>query len=360
MMKVCWISNAPSPYKVDFMNLLGEKVDLICLFEVHAEKDREAAWYKDNFEHFRAVYLDTTDAKKEIRMAAEECDCLINSDYSKSICMYAVRQFHKHNKTVFLHADGGLAIPRGIMDKVISQVMKQSDYFLSSGKEVNKYFQYYGIPEDRILTYRFSPLSEKELKEHAEMHLHKDEYRQKCAFKENIMLLSVGQQIPRKGYDILVQAMKSVDRSIGLTIIGGEPEDRVKKIVEDNHFTNVHFIPFLSKEKLSEYYAASDIFVMPTRYDIWGLVINEAMSFGLPIISTDKCVAALEFNRIGHNAVIVHSEDICEMSKAIDELSKQNNQRMILGENSQSTIEDYSLENMTEDIFANLKTKNSK
>ena len=357
MMKVCWISNAPSPYKVDFMNLLGEKVDLTCFFEVHAEKDRESSWYKDNFEHFRAVYLDSADAKKEIRIASEECDCLINSDYSKTICMYAVRQFHKHNKKVFLHADGGLVIPRGIMDKVISHVMKQSDYYLSSGAEVNKYFQYYGIPENRILMYRFSPLTEQELKEHAGMRLHKDEYRDKCGFKEKIMLISVGQQIYRKGYDILVQAMKSVDRSIGLTIIGGEPEDNVKKIISENGLSNVHFIPFLTKEKLSEYYAASDIFIMPTRYDIWGLVINEAMSFGLPIISTDKCVAAMEFNRIGHNAVIVPSDNSVNMAVSINDLIKNNCNRLKLAENSLETIQSYSLENMAEDIYSILRAK---
>ena len=165
------------------------------------------------------------------------------------------------------------------------------------------------------------------------------------------MLLSVGQQIPRKGYDILAQAMKSVDHSIGLTIIGGEPEDCVKKIIDENGLSNIHFVPFLSKESLSQYYAASDIFIMPTRYDIWGLVINEAMSFGLPIISTDKCVAAMEFNRIGRNALIVPSDNAEKLADAINQLVSDNDLKKKLEENSVSAIKEYSLENMVKDFL---------
>ena len=49
------------------------------------------------------------------------------------------------------------------------------------------------------------------------------------------------------------------------------------------------------------YYQAADMLVFPTREDIWGLVINEAMANGLPTVSTDKCVAALEMIKQGEN-----------------------------------------------------------
>ena len=353
MKKVCWISNAPAPYKVAMMNQFGRKVDLLCLFETVAETDREKTWYNYEFSSFKGIYLNPGDAKETVRKAASECDCLINSDYSKPICMYAVRQFHKHHKKTFLQADGGLAIPRGPIDKIISLVMKQNDWFLSSGAEVDKYFKYYGIPQERILHYRLACMDNSELLNAKKKRALKEEYRFKCGFQEKTVLLSVGQQIPRKGYDVLAEAMCSVKGDVGLYIIGGEPEENVLNIINRNNLANIHFIPFKTKEELSEYYAGADIFVLPTRYDIWGLVINEAMAYGLPIISTDKCIAAVELNNRFHNSVIVPVEDPSALAKAITSLTNDSEALSVYGDRSLSGIQEYSIENMCED-FTNL------
>ena len=53
---------------------------------------------------------------------------------------------------------------------------------------------------------------------------------------------------------------------------------------------------------------ASDLFVLPTREDIWGLVINEAMSFGLPIITTRKCIAGTELITDGENGYLLEAD----------------------------------------------------
>lgn len=349
--KVCWISNAPAPYKVEFMNVLATKVELTCLFEMKAESDREKDWYQYNFQGYEVIYLNEVNAKQVIKDKAKECDVLINSDYTKPICMYAVRMFHKQHKLSYLQADGGLAIPRGLMDKVISFVMKQNDYFLSSGKEVDKYFLYYGIDESKIKHYHFACMSQKEIEENAKMIENKQYYKEKCGYLEETILLSVGQPIPRKGFDILCNAMKDIPSKVGLYIIGGEPEESVKKIVDENHLTNVHFLPFKSKEELKEYYAGADIFVFPTRYDIWGLVINEAMSFGLPIISTDKCVAAVEFNNECENAIIVKAENVLELNEKIKRVIVDATLRNTLKEKALKGIKDYNFEEMANDFF---------
>lgn len=55
---------------------------------------------------------------------------------------------------------------------------------------------------------------------------------------------------------------------------------------------------------------AADIFVHPTREDIWGLVVNEAMAKGLPVITTDRCVAGLELIKNESVGRIVPVENI--------------------------------------------------
>ena len=58
---------------------------------------------------------------------------------------------------------------------------------------------------------------------------------------------------------------------------------------------NVEIIPFLKKEDLAEQYKKCSLFVLPSRQECWGLVINEAASYGVPVVSTWGSGAAIEF-----------------------------------------------------------------
>ena len=56
-MKVLFITNVPSPYRVDFFEELGKSVDLTVVFERIYAKDREKIWHKLNFKNFKAYFL---------------------------------------------------------------------------------------------------------------------------------------------------------------------------------------------------------------------------------------------------------------------------------------------------------------
>ncbi|MCR5449563.1 MAG: glycosyltransferase family 4 protein [Solobacterium sp.] len=354
-LKVCWISNIPSPYKTAVMNLLGEKCELAALYEKQAESDRETAWYDRSFRNYTGLYLNRQNFRRIIQDMAASCDCLINSDYSNPYAIYAAEQFRKRKKRVFLQADGGLAVPRGPLDLVISMVMKRCSGYISPGSETDRYFAYYNIDTDKIDHYRFSCMSREEMQKADDMRKRKDEFREKNGIREPYMILSVGQQIPRKGYDILAEALNGIGRDCGVYIIGGEPEEHVLAYVKEHQLDSVHFIPFMEKEKLMEYYAAADLFVLPTRYDIWGLVINEAMAYGLPVISTDRCVAAVEFRNLYDNALIVPAENADELRKAIMTLMDDPHLAAQLGERSINGIQGYTLENMRDDLISILE-----
>ena len=91
----------------------------------------------------------------------------------------------------------------------------------------------------------------------------------------------------------------------------------------------------------------ADLFVLPTREDIWGLVINEAMAKGLPVITTEKCGAGLELIQNGINGQIVKSDDISAIKDAILFWANQNEKaRNRAGEKSLQAIKYYSIERM--------------
>ena len=145
----------------------------------------------------------------------------------------------------------------------------------------------------------------------------------------------------------MLEAWDGLDNQAQLVIVGGGKErSKYDKSIAEKGYKNVVLIDFVDKKKIFEYYKASDLFVLPTREDIWGLVINEAMACGLPIITTDHCIAGLELVKNGlggyivpiDNSEILHdrikqclSYDLCSMSK-----------------NNLETIKDYTIEHIIE------------
>ena len=117
------------------------------------------------------------------------------------------------------------------------------------------------------------------------------------------------------------------------------------KHVEKNGLTNVHFIDFKAKEELKCFYRAADIFVLPTREDIWGLVINEALANGLPVVTTKRCVAGLELVTNNYNGYIVDVDNSLQLTDAIN-LAIENSER--LSANALTSIHNYTIESMAE------------
>ena len=158
------------------------------------------------------------------------------------------------------------------------------------------------------------------------------------------MILSIGQFIHRKGFDVLLKAAAKLQPGADIYIVGGEPTQEYQELYQQLGLQNVHFLGFMKKERLLKFYQASDLFVLPTREDIWGLVVNEAMAFALPVITTDRCVAGLTLVEDGVNGYIVPVGDV-------DALAEKMNLAMsgdlaAMGAAALEKVRPYTIENM--------------
>ena len=172
------------------------------------------------------------------------------------------------------------------------------------------------------------------------------------------MVLFVGQMIHRKGIDILLKAAQELPDNVAVVLVGSEPTKEYLDMRKKLNLKNVYFVGFKVKDKLAEYYAAADLFVMPTREDIWGLVINEAMSYGLPIVSTDRCVAALELVENNVNGLIVPVENSVALAKGI--IKVLNSDMIEMGQRSRLKIQNYTIEKMVEAHMSFFQRRESK
>ncbi len=110
-----------------------------------------------------------------------------------------------------------------------------------------------------------------------------------------VQILYLGQLIERKGVDILLRALGTLaDLNWALTVIGGgDQKDALTALAEELRLEGrVTFLPSLENEAAMQQMAQSDVFVLPSRHDGWGVVVNEALLRGVPVICSDRCGAS--------------------------------------------------------------------
>lgn len=116
-------------------------------------------------------------------------------------------------------------------------------------------------------------------------------------------------------------------------------------LIDEANRAKVRFIDFLTPDLLKEYYYASDIFAMPSRGDVWGLVVGEAMACGLPVIASEKCLAAKSMIKQGKNGYVINeNENVKEYVKVINEVAANKKLRMEMTKNNLEKIQKYAVD----------------
>lgn len=356
-MKVLFFTNIPSPYRVDFFNELGKFCDLTVLYERSDADDRDASWLKCGEQsNYKSVFL------KGNKFGADSAFCMEVISYWKDPA-YDIRivgdfatptgilsiAYLKAKKIPFgVELDGGFEKNE---NKLISFVKKWllsgCAFAFSPGQVTDRYLLRYGVDQKKIIRYNFTSLREEDIINAAKHRSNKQQYKEIHHITENYMILSVGQMIYRKGFDVLLKAIATGKIAAGVYIIGGAASDECLKLTEELKLDNVHFLQFMSKEDLAAYYAAADLFVLPTREDIWGLVIQEAMSYGLPIVTTDKCGAGLELVH-ARGGSIVQADNVDALASALKNLMVDRKKATVYSQQNLSNIRDYTIENMAQ------------
>ncbi len=156
------------------------------------------------------------------------------------------------------------------------------------------------------------------------------------------LLMFAGGDWERKGVLHIMEALSLVQRpDVKLFICGSGDEKFYGQLAELKQVRDrIIFVPHSSN--LWEYYAASDIFVLPTLYEPFGLVIVEAMASGLPVI-TSRVAGAADIIIDGVNGLLLSSpSDVSDLATKIELLLSNAGLRKTMGERARETAEKFS------------------
>ena len=354
--RVAIITNIPSPYRVgQFINLQNKILEYEFFFIFSDIGDKERSW-DVNLEGLRnAVFLNSRPlmlkTKSEVRgyylsldvfktLNSIAPDVVIVCEYNM-ISIQAFLFCKIKNKKVISMTDGTLNAEKrfGQLRNLLRRlIIPRADMCIASSTKSKELQMHYGAREERIIIAFLTVDVDYFRIEREEYHSHK--------------LLYVGSIIERKGIDLLLKALSFIMKDYTLTIVGdGKEKNRLIDYVEQNGMKEfVKFVPFRQKEELREIYNSHDIFILPTREDCFGLVINEAMAASMPIISSCYADGAYDLVRDGENGYIVNPYDPAEFANTIEKLIENDELVEKMGKASFEIINRFSFDRTSEAI----------
>ncbi|MDD5259383.1 MAG: glycosyltransferase family 4 protein [bacterium] len=208
----------------------------------------------------------------------------------------------------------------------------------------NDLIKYYQLPEEDITviyngvnTAEFTPGNKNK---------YRPGMRQELGFADtDILLLFAANEFKRKGLSTLLEAvaLPMQNAPVKLLIVGGDNPGRYTGLIQKLKITEQTYF-YGPRRDMNRFYAASDVFVLPTKLEPFGLVITEAMASGLPVI-TSRLAGAAELISDGETGLLLKDpENPGELQDKIFQLVRNAGYRDKLGANAAVAMQQYSWE----------------
>jgi len=171
----------------------------------------------------------------------------------------------------------------------------------------------------------------------------------------NRYFLFVGRLVREKGvFDLLAayaRLSERLRREVGLVFVGdGASRQRLEGEAASVRPGVVEFAGFAHREELATYYGLAEALVLPTYTDTWGLVVNEAMACGLPLILSRVAGCAADLVKENWNGLLIPPADVASLASAMESLASQQDLCATMGARSVEHISKYSPEEWSKAI----------
>lgn len=220
--------------------------------------------------------------------------------------------------------------------------------FFPGGKRQAAYLRHYGVTEHRIVPANMT-VDVAAISRHADGidAARRAKIRQDLGLADGAMVfLYVGRMEPYKGLQELLNAfarLPAAAASAALLLVGdGSLRDVLAETTTAD--PRIRWTGRLSGTALLDAYAAADVFVLASRFEPWGLVVNEAMAAGLPVIATERVGCVDDLIQNGRNGFIVPARDAEALAKAMIRFANRPDLLLCMGEESRRFISGWTIE----------------
>jgi glycosyltransferase involved in cell wall biosynthesis len=262
--------------------------------------------------------------------------CLITST------PYAIRgdtnSFNEHNKK---------GIKSLIRKVFLTNIFKYASAIFYIGEQNKKFYQLFSVQFNKLFKMPFAVDND-----YFQNYLKKVDIEKEKALlnieKDMKVILFSGKLTFNKQCNLLINALENMKQEKYILLIVGDGDERSKlEELAIKKQINIHFLGFINQKEIPKYYWLSDIFILPSKYEAWGLAINEAMNCKCAIIVSDSVGAKDDL--IKDNGFIFDKSNKDELAHIIHKLINDEDLLQSCQLNSSNLIKSYSFE---EDVKA--------
>jgi glycosyltransferase involved in cell wall biosynthesis len=330
--KVVFLSEIPTPYRIPFYERLArrEELDVTVLYCAQTEPDRpwKITHCAGAFPHEflpgialpirtrRNTFVYEINPTIVSRLRSIRPDVVVIGGYSVFAEQAAIAYATAVGLPWVIHSESHLLdqrspVRRATKALVLGAVLRRASGALAVGTMASRYLEHYGIPRELIRTVP-NTIDVSSYAEAARAARENASRIRKQRSLPDRFHLFVGRLVADKGLEDLLEARTG--RNLPPLVVAGEGP--LRSLVADAR--DVLPLGFQNADRLIELYALADVTVVPSRYEPWGVVVNEALACGSPVIATDAVGATVDLIRSEDDGLVVTTRDVSAIGQALE------------------------------------------
>lgn len=295
--------------------------------------------------------LDAPDLKAYFK--SERYDAVLVFGWSKVLFWQAIWWARKYRIPLIQRGESNLKHAQSWYVKAAKQVLfpllfKQFKAFLAIGRLNAELYRHFGVPEEAIFTAPYCVDNDFFSERAAAQTVNARRLRKDLGIHDDdTVFLFMAKFIDRKRpLDLIAAAAKyhAAGNNSHVILVGdGALLETCRNTITANKLTNVHLVGFKNQSELPAYYAAADVLVLPSEYETWGLVLNEAMACGLPCIVSDACGAAADMILEGKTGFTYPMGDVPRLAELMKYMAEHKEDLREMGRYAAAHVRNFSV-----------------
>lgn len=347
--KLIALASHPIQYQAPLFRALAEKLDLSVFFAHRATPGDQARagfgkqfdWDLDLLSGYPNAFLENVSARPGLdhfggcdtpeigrRLAEAAPDALLVMGWHLKSYRQAIRAAKKLGIPVLVRGDSQLATPRSLAKRLVKRLvfpffLRRFDAALYVGENSRQYWRHYGYPESRLF---FSPhCIDTEFFRTRSRQIDRARARESLGIGRDVpLVLFAGKLVPFKRPLDLVEAAAIARADVPDLLVSfagsGELDESVQRRAKELGVA-CRMLGFRNQSELPAVYAAADALVLPSEAsETWGLVANEALACGVPVILSDQCGSAPDLAADGVAGRVYPTGDVEALARSVVEL----------------------------------------
>lgn len=316
--KVVIIHNIIAPYKVALFNELSKLIpnmEVIFIAEREKRRDWNIDYTKIKFSH-TVLFKGSIDSINSFTIAKETWRILekirpetsIICDYSNIFGWSALfwAKKNRNNLIFWLSSTFDDKKHTFLKNQLKRYFLKHFSIGLAPGSRTKEYYKYMGVDKSKIIETGYGVENDHFIHLYEKSIIERTSSLKELEISSKNNFIFIGRFAPEKNIFTLLYSFLEVSKTNsdwGLILLGDGPlKNEVNTFISDNNLQNKILLPgFIQQDEIVKYLVESDVFILPSLSEPWGLVVNEALLCRLPVIVSTKCGCQPELVKEGVN-----------------------------------------------------------